>query len=122
MQIWSANHERMGDDLDIDLPAGTTWWKETKNPNDLKPGVLIRLGPVFHSPVDTEVEYLLEEFQTTREALLLSNPNLHPEMTHIKADEEVCILPDICSQDREEWLRPKSKDMLFPVDHPPPDA
>jgi len=40
--------------LDIDS-VGTNSWKDTKNPNNIKPGSLIRLGPVYHSPVVTEV-------------------------------------------------------------------
>ena len=40
--------------LDIDT-VGTDPWKDTKNPNHIKPGTLIRLGPVYHSPVLTEV-------------------------------------------------------------------
>ena len=55
MQIWSANHDRMDELLHVD-PKGTDPWKETKNPNHLKPGSLIRLGPVYHVPVQTEVE------------------------------------------------------------------
>ena len=34
---------------------GTDPWRETKNPNHLKPGSLIRLGPVYHVPVNTTV-------------------------------------------------------------------
>jgi len=113
MQIWSANHDRMDELLDIDT-VGTDAWKDTKNPNHIKPGTLIRLGPVYHSPVLTEVDWLLQEFRTTRESLLLANPNIHHAAAHIQPDESVCILPDICTQDREEWLRPKSKDSLFP--------
>ena len=40
----------------IYIYIGTHPWKETKNPNHLKPGSLIRLGPVYHVPVETEVE------------------------------------------------------------------
>lgn len=36
-------------------PGGTKPWMETKNPNDIEPGTLIRLGPVYNSPVLTEV-------------------------------------------------------------------
>jgi len=113
MQLWSANHEKMEEVLDVDS-VGTYPWKDTKNPNNIKPGTLIRLGPVYHSPVVTEVGWLLEEFRTTRESLMLANPNIVHGATHIQADQSVCVLPDICTQVREEWLRPKSKDSFFP--------
>lgn len=112
MQIWSANHGRMDELLHVDT-EGTDPWRETKNPNHLKPGSLIRLGPVYHVPVNTTVEWLLEEFRTTRESLMLANPALPRAAKHIKSGAAVCILPDICTQEREEWLRPKSKDSLF---------
>ena len=38
---------------------GNTPWKDTKNPNYIKPGSLIRLGPVYHLPVRTEVALVL---------------------------------------------------------------
>lgn len=113
MQIWSANHERMAEVLELNT-VGTKPWRKTKNPNDIEPGTLIRLGPVYHIPVLTEVGWLLEEFRTSRESLLLANPNISPAATHIQADESVCVLPDICTQEREEWMRPQTKDSFFP--------
>lgn len=113
MQLWSANHERMDEKLDID-PVGNTPWKDTKNPNYIKPGSLIRLGPVYHLPVRTEVPWLLEEFRTSRKSLMLANPSMPPAASHVEAGDSVCVLPDICTQEEEEWMRPASKDSLFP--------
>merc|ERR1712216_909799 len=113
MQIWSANHEKMDEVVGVD-PVGNSPWRDTKNPNHLEPGTLLRLGPVYHLPVHTEVAWLLKEFQTTRASLMLANPNLDPTATEMQAGESVCVLPDICTQEREEWMRPASKDSLFP--------
>jgi len=100
MQIWSANYETMNQEFGID-PIGTTLWNDTKNPNTMKPGTLIRLGPVFNTNARTQVSWLIDEFRTSHESMMLVNPNMRPEATHIEANELVCILPDICSQDGE---------------------
>ena len=58
----------------------------------------LTLSPRRCSGSGVQVDWLLQEFRTTRESLLLANPNIHHAAAHIQPDESVCILPDICTQ------------------------
>jgi hypothetical protein len=51
----------------------------------------------FHLPL-VQVEWLVNEFRTTRKSLLLANPALLSAASHVEAGAAVCILPDICTQ------------------------
>jgi hypothetical protein len=50
-----------------------------------------------HLPL-VQVEWLVNEFRTTRKSLLLANPALLSAASHVEAGAAVCILPDICTQ------------------------
>ena len=56
MQVWAANHDRLDRTMVL---VGAIPWRETKNPNELKPGTLLRLGPVFRARVKTSVVCLV---------------------------------------------------------------
>mmetsp|Transcript_42465 Transcript_42465/g.101013 ORF Transcript_42465/g.101013 Transcript_42465/m.101013 type:complete len:665 (+) Transcript_42465:71-2065(+) len=100
LQIWSANYENMGADYEIRGNA----WTDTKNPNELKAGTVLRLGPIYRTRFDTSLAALAKEFQTTEASLRLGNPDLDPNSTLIAAMQEVCVLPDTCTQETEDWF------------------
>jgi hypothetical protein len=100
LQIWSANYDRMGDDYRVRGAA----WNETKNPNSLRAGTVLRLGPIYRTRFATTLRALARDFQTTEEALRLGNPDLDPDSAAVAAEREICVLPDVCTQENEPWV------------------
>lgn len=62
-QIWSANYAGWYD-LDPSMSGSDAQpWRTTKDPDTLKAGMLIRLGPVYRAQHTSPLERLAHRFQ-----------------------------------------------------------
>mmetsp|Transcript_88930 Transcript_88930/g.237048 ORF Transcript_88930/g.237048 Transcript_88930/m.237048 type:complete len:226 (-) Transcript_88930:435-1112(-) len=98
LQVWSTNQGRWSELEDTELAsAGLARWSNTKNPNVLPPGVLLRLGPVVPLRAKTSLQTLARRFRTTVAALLAANRDLDAASSTVPAGQAVCVLPDVCA-------------------------
>lgn len=75
-------------------------WAATDYPHQLEQGALVRLGPVYHTRDEHAFEELAERFGTSIHALIEMNPDiahLAEDNAPIPKDQEVCVLPRICT-------------------------
>lgn len=75
-------------------------WAATDYPHELEQGTLVRLGPVYRTRAEHAFEELAERFGTTVSALVEMNPDiahLADDKAPIPMDQEVCVLPGICT-------------------------
>jgi len=101
LQIWSSNDpEWVTAHADSLSASHVQAWAATEHPHKLERGRLIRLGPVYRTRDEHEMEELAQRFGTTIWALLELNPDL-AELAEVNAPipkgQEICVLPGICS-------------------------
>uniref|UniRef100_A0A7S0THB5 LysM domain-containing protein n=1 Tax=Hemiselmis andersenii TaxID=464988 RepID=A0A7S0THB5_HEMAN len=97
LQIWTANYPGWyGASF---AESGVEPWVDTRDPDHLPHSLLIRLGPVYKATHDGPLASLIDRFQTTREAIEAANPQVTSDMDTLRAGEQLCILPEICTDD-----------------------
>jgi len=91
LQLWSANF------------MGGSGGTHEMNPNVVAEGTQLRLGPVFRVRVGEDMHHLAQEFQTSVESLRRANRDLPEDAMMVPAQQELCVLPGICTQ-QTEWM------------------
>lgn len=76
-------------------------WSSTQNPDQIDPGVVLRLGPTLVVRNDVRLGSIAQKYRTDVASLLEVNPDLRhygagPDDV-ITAGREVCLLPQICT-------------------------